>query len=197
MMAQDDQRMVSVADYLSEVGDRCSCHFTLEYLEGTKERPSPFQAAVPALADADAPTIDLLISFLQERLVGFDVFANEHRPNVFHVIESTLAGDSDYALTRKVSLRYSGVLAGLPAAIGRHVPEIRGRTGGGNLDFFDDTQTQATIEVTEVSVRDILTMAVPLDDYSRVLWTAATRKRAREVRTVLQFSGVRPASIAE
>lgn len=173
---------------LSDLGLRFECWFTIERTGGAK--PRTLEAARFRIDD-EVKSLEALEKAIESQLKAAEVKVDPRHPRVLHVIERSLTKDKNYGMDRSATLKYSGVLADLPASVGKVIPGIDMRRGGSNLDAYNDHVTQVEIDAKEKPVRDILTDAVPIDDYSPVLWVAETFEREGKQVTWVQFTGPR------
>lgn len=176
----------SMRDELTDLGLRFDCWFTIER---TSTPTSRTLARARFEIGAEVKSREALLGALKRQLQGAVIEVDPAHPQVFHVIENSLAEDPDYAMDKPATMKFSGVLADLPEKIGDVVPGIDMRRGGGNSDAFNDHSTRAELEATNKPVRDILTHAVPIEKYEPVLWIAETFEREGKQVTWVQFTG--------
>jgi hypothetical protein len=192
---------------LDECSAKLGCHFTVEYRDFTITGKSSQESKVaigwmvasPVRTDFRADSIPSLISNLRDYLDDFNVVRDSKNPGIVHIIEKVLADDPNYALNKKISVHYSGLLShtnvpdpnrpgfqievgGLLAAVTEKVPDITEgaeSAGGGGFggSLPSDRITQVSINTTNETVRSIFTDSLPAVDYHAVMWTAVTTKR--------------------
>jgi hypothetical protein len=179
---------VSFNTYASTVGGDLDCHLTVERVTYDPERPSPFYTTYN-VDEAPLKTVPELIAKLRKTLKGVVVVQDKNNPKIVHLIDNQLLDKPGYPITQKASIIFKGVLADLSAELGKSVQGLGSRTGGFNLDAFDDHVTEVSVNVKDQPVRQILTEAVPLKNYNRVLWFAETSKKDGQWKTQVQFAG--------
>lgn len=189
---------------LDENGSKLGCNFTIDYrgyaITGKESKANPFYIQYTQVrADLDADSIPTLVSKLRGYLDGFIVVPDAKNPKIIHIIENVLADDPNYVLNKKISLEYSGSLAGtnvptkpgfamlvggLLPAVAEKAGDIRGglETSGssGFGGFSWDGVTQINVNATNETVRSIFTDYLPATNYNPVMWTAVTTKRIGE-----------------
>lgn len=173
---------------LSDVGEQFHCWFTIEWAS----TPTSKTLRVARFKiDYDIESIDALQKEVQAQLKEAVIRKDPQHPRVLHVIDAALAKDPNYAMDQLATIKYSGVVSGLPDKVGEAVPGIQSRRGGSFTDAFDDHGTQVGVDAKEMSVRDILTNAVPIEKYQPVLWIAETHEQDGKRETWIQFTGQR------
>jgi len=175
--------------YLSRLGDRFDCYFTLE----TSRNKDRLERLDYIYVRDDTPLGDIgsLQGKLQKEVGAYVVVRNHKMRNVYHIIDESLLTSDGYALERGASLTYNGSLAGLASAIGDSIAGIGPkRFGIGQREAFDDYETQVSIRVVNETVRDILTEGIPLRKYKRVLWYSEFQTNTAALpRIAVQFYG--------
>jgi len=188
---------------LDENGENLGCSFTIEYrgyaVTGKESKADPFYTQYTKVrADLDADSIPSLVSKVRDYLDGFMVVPDAKNPKIIHIIENVLADDKNYALNKKISVHYSGLLGGtnvlvmpingrstlvggLLPAVAKKAGDIRGglETAGssGFGGFSWDGVTQINVNATNETVRSIFTDCLPTTNYNPVMWVAITSKR--------------------
>jgi hypothetical protein len=101
---------VPLCEYLRTVGPRLGCHFTWE----SKEPPAGTAWKFVELITNDLAiaSIEQLTVTLRRNLDGFTVEPDPQNPKIIQITERTLMEDSNYALNKKINLKYSGNLMG-------------------------------------------------------------------------------------
>jgi hypothetical protein len=187
---KEGKRMRTLDHELAELGALFDCWFTIERHTEVERRASALRSADltldPAVRDAGA-----LARALAQNLRGVCVLVDSNNARVIHLIADTLVGKRGYALAQTASVDFAGVLADLPTAIGESVEGIGTRKGGFNHHAYNDHVTQVELHAVQKEVRSILTDAVPLDKYSRVLWVAEAREANGKLETSVQYTGPR------
>jgi|SRR5665213_416104 len=198
---------------LDENGENLGCSFTIEYrgyaVTGKESKADPFYTQYTKVrADLDADSIPSLVSKLRDYLDGFMVVPDAKNPKIIHIIENVLADDKNYALNKKISVHYSGLLGGtnipvmpingyatlvggLLPAVAEKVGDIRGgseTSGGGGFGGGSpwDSVTQINVNATNETVRSIFTDCLPTTNYNPVMWVAVTSKRNDEHNEMVQ-----------
>ncbi len=186
---------------LMDLNQRLRCYFTLELftLGGGRQSLSSFDIHTREYPSKIANITDV-VKALKKRFPSCEVLTNS-QGNVIHLVERVLAARPDYALTRHVSIDYTGFLGsgrdeahatyGLVPALQKQIPTLTIKTEGSLQNLFNDFATRVSIKATNETARDILTKAVPLSGYSAVLWRAESIESRGVLQTVHQFYGPR------
>lgn len=162
--------------YMVYMSEKIGFYYAVE------DRPGP-TGAVPWVEslddferDFEIQTIDALVTYLNDELEGVKAIRSTKIPQVVHLIAEDLLVEG-YAMDRNVAIQnFSGKLDSLPAHIGTLLDGKVGGTGGGGIPPrppYGDFTTEIEIANQNGSVRDVLTKAVPLQGYSRLIWGAA------------------------
>lgn len=186
---------MSLGQYLWKMGDQLDCYFTIE------DRPIPGTQAFPWISgikdfepDLNIATIDALVAKLDQELEGVQVVRSTKHPSVVHLTAEDLL-QQGYVMDQQVTTQYAGLLGELPNHLGTLLNgEIKTREWGSiqkaRAGLFDDRTTEAVVDVQNEEVRDVLTGAVPLEGYSRVLW-ASGRYDPTEPTVYVRYTGRR------
>ena len=161
-----------LSQYLSENGDRFNCYFTIE-------EPVPFHIYYPyeqkyVLDKPPVASLGKLVEKLRKDLPDALIVPDSSNPKIIHIINKKLPATSGYPLDQLVTLSYQGGLDGLATAIGTQIKgAVELQLGGTTRDMLiGDTTTQVQVNVHELPVREVLTSAIPLTGYNRILWRA-------------------------
>ena len=182
--------------YLYEVGARLGCHFTLEiYREGgpragAKSRSYP-DGTGWIKNDREIKSIRGLVAKLKEDMSKCVVIQDREHPTIIHLVDAALAKKAGYVLDRRVTIKYDGLIAGLPEAIGKQIDGIDAARGGSNMEQGGDWFTRISVQAQSAKIRDLLTRSVPLKDYNVILWIADTDVADGQLRTTVRFLGRR------
>jgi hypothetical protein len=137
------------------------------------------------------------------------VVPDAKNPKIIHIIEKVLADDENYALNKKITVHYSGLLegtnitvmpingrstlvGGLLPAVAEKAGDIRaglensGASSGGGSGLATDSITKVNINATNETVRSIFTDCLPTANYNPVMWTAVTTKRGNAQNELVQ-----------
>lgn len=174
--ADDAPELLNCQQYVSNVGRKLEFYFTVEYAAPTDGSPSPFEVARYQEDRADIKSVDDLLVHLKKTLKDIEIVQDPCHPEILHLVDAKASRDASYPLQSRLTLRYSGVLAELPEAIGVCVPRVGTQRSGFHWTESDnDTVTKVNLSVgMPQTVRQILTDAVPTP-YSarpggRMLW---------------------------
>jgi hypothetical protein len=183
---------ISSEEFFYRLGVSQRCYFTFEFLSA-REKGRRFQ---------DVRVDERLLSQAETNLVTAVrrifpeyVLMNSHeKSNVWHLIESELLKTTNYAANINITLSFTGWLGsarapGLVAEMAKMQDSIATRAGGLYDEVFDDSSTRISISVTNKSMRDTLTLAVPLEVYGPLLWRAETSRAGGNPRTIVQYFG--------
>lgn len=163
--------------YLYLMGDVLDCYFTAERMANSVTHSSPLDVAVIQLDEVES--IEDLVNKLNNDVEGLTATRSSRWPKVIHLVDDALGGIPDYAIEQVVTMEFSGTVDKLVIRLGEEFNGRIGRVKRGGIppsewDLMYDNETQATIDVENETVRNVLTSAVPLENYSRVLWGATT-----------------------
>lgn len=180
-----------LGEYLRTSGDALNCYFTVETRR--LERTRSIELGRRLGINMPAKSFDEFVQLFKQHFPHCDVLRSQTETNVFHIIDGSLLKTSDYALTQAVTISYSGTLGsggsdGLAANLNRQVPALNYKTSGDWRYMFDDHVTKVIINATNAPARDVLTRAVPIPEYSRILWIAETWSNGN---STVQFFGPR------
>jgi hypothetical protein len=205
--ADEGPEIMPCIDYLSLIGDRLGCHFTLEYQSPSVTGQFP-EVKSAITNEAGITSVSSLMSKLRNSLKGFIVTRDSRNPLILHVIERALQGQKGYVLDERISLEYSGNLVGcvvkdeqgrdlvngegLVTAIAKQVAGIQsGPASPDGLDAFDDCLTVVEVKATNEAIRSILTDHLPLTNYASILWRGVTTIESGKTSVMVQFYGPR------
>ncbi|MGI8979505.1 MAG: hypothetical protein ACR2FY_09790 [Pirellulaceae bacterium] len=178
--------MESLDNRLEGLGEQFNCWFTIERRGNPTERTlASMRVNVGTQAKSRESLVDALKSELNDALIFVDAL----HPQVVHIVDNSLEKVGTYSMVQKTTVKFEGVLADLPVKIGESIKGIDTRRGGSNTDAYNDHVTKVRIEAKAKSVREILTDAVPIEKYSRVLWVAETFQEGEQTKTWIQFTG--------
>lgn len=195
---------IFLGDYLVEANKDLGCFFTLEYFQPSDSMPDPTVVVLPAGMRHD--TYERVTNTLKQYLPGYDVDVDHNKTNVIHLAASGLIRNPYYGLNREVTLSYRGNLGRRKAQDSQDPPGLLLKineqvhtvypviAGGGSGDCFDDTVTFVDLPERRAPVRNLLTDAVPVQNYSPVLWRAVSHNLPVGVITGVQFYGPRRVS---
>jgi hypothetical protein len=178
----------SILLWLWDLPERIDCHFTIEKTHSSEDRLSIFETARIAVNPDEIKSIDELVSRLSQEVEGIEVRRSRKNAKIVHLVESSLAEYKDYVMNKTLDFKYSGKVEGLATALGNRLEAIGPRRSGFNTDLFYDHITTVEIDVKMESVREILSQAVPLKNYKRIIWRTDTATDRRPA-TVVQFYG--------
>lgn len=161
-------------------------------MAGSTTHHSPYVTLIEP--DEEVTSIDDLVEKLNNDVDGLTARRRSRWPKVIHLIDDKLGSVSGYAIEQEVTLELSGTVDKLVLQLGQTLDGRIGRVQGAKLppDDFEilfDNKTKATIDVGNEKVRNVLTSAVPLGNYSRVLWGAITYTTNSEHRVEVSFGG--------
>lgn len=96
-------------DYLSVVGAKLGCYFTLEYRH---QGPAMTMLMAEVTDDLSITSIDSLLRKLRRDLNAFAIFQDQRNPRILHLVDRVLQQQPGYPLDKKLSLDYRGNLVG-------------------------------------------------------------------------------------
>jgi hypothetical protein len=205
MTTQEQASVLPFNDYLFLTGERLGCYFTLEYrayaLAGRASR-----IHMTVTNDVSVSSIPELIANLRRNMGGFAIEQDSKNPKVIHVIEQFLENNTNYALNKKITINYSGLIGqctiknaagqniskgnGLIPVVSQQVKGIQGGTEeAGSQGAVNDCVTVVNIHATNQTVRSIFTDCIPLDKYKAVLWRAVITNTNDTPQVLVQFYG--------
>jgi hypothetical protein len=183
--------VVDVESYLYREGERLDCYFTLELdheaeLEG-RGLGSLSMPLIPTTNDVAG-----LVSLLRKKWPNVLIFQSSSNPRIIHIEGASLAKSSDYVMEKEIDFSFSGFLQDVPNALGQ---KLGGRITEPRVYYSfqgsGDWATTIKLDARNRKVRDILTDAVPLKNYSRILWRSQTLTYDGKLQTWVQFYGQR------
>ena len=159
-----------LGEYLREMSGKLGCYYALE------DVPTPGFTHPPRIWDAEViPSkgidgIDALVKHLDAALHDYHVVRSTARPRVVHFIARELLVPG-YPLDQQIDVDYAGKIRALPDAV---TPLVNGKVrarqsfpvGGGYP--FGDWVTEVDVHFRNTTVRDVLTLAVPLEVYGKL-----------------------------
>jgi len=170
------ENTLSIFEYLYMTGDTMDCYFTVERLASSTTHRSPYAALIEP---EEVTSVNDLVDKLNEDVEGLTATRSSRSPKVIHLVDDALGTIPDYAIEQVITLEFSGTVDKLVIRLGEEFNGRIGRVKRGGIppsewDLMYDNETQATIDVENETIRNVLTTAVPLENYSRVLWGATT-----------------------
>jgi len=184
---------VSYADFLFAAGEKLDCYFTIETWWGSDR--FRWCCEGPRIRDEKLTTVDALIAKLQRDFAGIDVVRDRDNGRIIHLIETGLPMQNDYVIEKEAALDYSGALEDLPDALRKTVPRIWRCDSALGVDFKNDVVTTVKVHLGKEKIRKLLTDAVPLQNYGRILWIAKTLIQ-RDARSITEITYVGPKQIS-
>jgi hypothetical protein len=206
-----EENMRGFEDYLSEMGNRLDCYFTVESIGHTEmvypPNGNPFRAPVygnPILngtvnvGSEDAKSINAMVSFLNKvsiewgpaqkiRLVAEKI---ERNKTIIRIRDARLSDVAGYVLNTKVSIEYNGIPNGLLTLLSTQDPLIRPRNFVSTVgDIGIDINTPVRVAVKDTPIRNLLTDCIPLSEYSRIIWGSFTNGKAESPVVTVEFYG--------
>lgn len=195
--------------YLYRTAERLDCYFTIEKAAIMTETIAPNRMRTTYSwfdllhVPADEPeSIDEWVRQLNG-LRGIKAVRNAERQRVVHLIEKSLISGEGYPLhgeknplDRRVTGSFTGVLVDLPDRLGKLAPGVVSRRGGAlrSVMFLGDYATKVDVTFKDQPVRDVLTDAVPLEGYTRMIWEAETNRWENDqLKTRIKFYGPKSA----
>lgn len=182
-------------EYLLEMGDRLGCYFTIE----DRPDPEPDDARFIThrrdfIVDLEITTIDALVQHLDEQLEDVRVVRSTKYPSVVHLIAEDLLQEG-YVMDEKVTFEFKGPLEHLPHELQiRHAGKIHcawdasgdvfpGLCRGYGID------PEVQVAVVDETFRNLLTGAVPLEGFTRVLWLSVRAEANGTSKVWVTYSG--------
>jgi hypothetical protein len=182
---------ISLDDYLAEMGEALDCFFTFEDVPDS-EGSLPWIEYIAITPDSEIESIDDLVDKLNEELDGVTVVRSLAYPSVVHLIADVLMQEG-YVMEDEVDVEYSGDIGSLPYHLGTLLDGRIGMPSGGPINGIPgDSVTQVDINVQNQSVRDVLTGAVPFNEYNRIPWESYPEQENGSSRVVVRYFGPRP-----
>jgi len=197
--------MILLHKYLTEIGDKFDCYFTIESIgkEGVLNNQI-LDAMVEIDTNADQ-SLDSLVTFLKNSLViqwksvnetnmiSIAIDRVEGRKPIIRLRDRRLAVVKNYVLDRKVGLQYEGAADGLIDSLAKVNANIRKQRLflAGQGPIIVDHETQVRVSCTNKPIRDILTDCIPLPGYSRVIWSSYTDGKEESPSVIIMFYGAR------
>ena len=174
LMLKNDTLLIF--EYLYSMGDALDCYFTVERMTSTATYSSPLDVA--DIQPEWVNSIDALVAKLNNDVTGLSATRSTEWPNVVHLVDDALGAVSGYAIEEEVTLEFSGIVDELIPRLGQELDGLIGPPRMSGIPpgefWLVDGETEAEVAVTDEVVRNVLTGAVPLQNYNRVLWGATT-----------------------
>jgi hypothetical protein len=162
-------------DFLFAAGEKLDCYFTLETWELWNDHPSCFKDV--EIRDDKLASIDALVAKLKHEIPGITVTRDPANGRILHLIDGSLLKESHYVLEKQASIDFTGPLEDLPNELGKGMWWAVARSERAGCDFQNDIVSMVKVHFERQSIRQILTDAVPLRKYGRILWIAHTRRK--------------------
>ena len=157
--------------YLRDVAGGLDCYFTIEQLADTATHTSPLSVA--EIVPTEVESIDALVDKLNRDLEGVTATRSTSNPRVIHLVENALRQMNEYVMEREVTVDYTGNPHGLMVRLHEQLEGAVGPWTSGPIPAPPlDATTEISVSVEGKTLRDVLTGAVPLKDYSRFMWSA-------------------------
>jgi hypothetical protein len=174
--------------YLMQMGDKLDCHYTIERVADTSVFTSPLTTNAE-IEFEDVVSIEDLVTKLASDFPTVTVERDSVNPSIIHLIETSLRTDANYVIDQSVTITFAGTLQDLVEHLESEVGRLGGVRQGVLPAFVGDYVTTTTVDVADTSIRRLLTDAVPLEGYSRVIWVATTSFDEAEPYTETLFWG--------
>jgi len=184
----DREKTLFWKKYLLDKADQLDCYFTVERmadisLPGQSVQWSSFSTSY-VTRDQDVKTIEALVEKLGKQMLHVKVIRSGKNPAVIHLVEEPLLRIEGYLMEKKVDLTYSGTLGGLVTELGKRLPEQELLTD--KRKWIHYTATQATVDVKNQTVREILTGGIPREQDRRCLWQSTTSRKDQKYSTIVE-----------
>ena len=186
------RKKLDLRDYLSKIGKKLDCYFTIERLAGTRDRRSPLDHG--EITPGDVATIDALIVRLNVEMAGVAASRDKLNEKVIHLTEDVLMKTKGYDLDRKVSFKCRGTPFQMLSGLNQFYPNFGPRKMEAipqNPRDSQDFSSEIQVDVQDVPLRQVLTSAVPPPRYHRILWDAMTSTSDQEkgIYTSIVYNG--------
>ncbi|MCG8320432.1 MAG: hypothetical protein MI921_13080 [Cytophagales bacterium] len=199
-------QQTTLQECLAMLGARLDCYFTVESVGRPGNHENPI---LDGFIHADASgvrDVDGALSFLanEVEVVWVDSGATNHihlvagrfggNANIIMIRDERLAGVANYALTNKVTVACEQSPSRLLDILSAKEPLIKDHDpfGLGDQSSCHDNATQIDVCATNESIRAVLATCVPLERYSRVIWSADTDGKNDSPEIRVEFYGQRP-----
>ncbi len=157
---------------------------------------TPLQPWVKVDSQSATQGIDGLARLLRQIHPQTHVLPSLDHSNIWHIV--CLPDGVPNPMTQTVSLSFTGRIGvswgGILLPLHAKVPSVDAKRIAPAGASMDDMTSTAAISVTNKSVRDTLTLAVPLEGQDRILWHSVIERDG--VARVEFLPGKRPASAA-
>jgi hypothetical protein len=178
LIAQDATRnseLVPLGQVLDAAAVKYDCYFTIEYNTTLSVENSVRSANIP---NDLSISIKSFVKKLQTALPADRISIDSGNPKIIHIVDAGLSNKTGYPMSKVTSSKYTGPVALLPDAIGKSlgINLMTPTVYAANMSPSDPTTQVSTQEVSR-PVRDILSDFVPLDHYSRIIWTSEIQNR--------------------
>ncbi len=162
-------------EFVQLLAAEINCSFTFEYLNHAD--PTKNLSHLEYHYEGQRfGSISELIEELPAIMPGYTIIRDEHDRTVVHLIDKDLTTLDDYALDKKISLKYEGLLDDAIQQCAKLGPKIYLTTSAGSFIFFE-WDSHVKIDAETQTMRQILTQAAGRDQIGRILWHSRTAKR--------------------
>lgn len=198
-----EENMKVFRSYLSEMGSRLDCYFTVESVGLAGSLNNSILDAVVNADSKGVQNIDAMMAFLTNNVsitwkdagktntIHLVADKIERNKTIIRIRDARLSDVIGYALTKKVSVEYDGTPDGLLKLLSVRdrliQPQLVFPIGMGAIQVND--QTPIRVDVTDISIRDLLTECIPLSGYSRIIWSSYTDGKAKSPVVTVKFYG--------
>jgi hypothetical protein len=193
---KEEDRTDNILFWLERAGDKLGYHFTLEQVACDYETKQPLYTARLPRAPLPSSGEEMVLT-LKEKLPGLAVLPSPHQERVIHLVDESLMRRERYPMMQRVTLKYQGRLYGLLERLTEYDARFSIGFARTPAETFNDHSTRTTIDVKEMMIRDVLTAAVPLKQYKRIIWIAREMPDENGDYTMgVQYTGIdrRPAN---
>lgn len=168
-----------VKQILVRIAGRLGVRFTIEAdCRDSNRRSTLVAGTIPAPDSLTDPA--RIIDYLAKAMPEVSIRTEADNPKLVHLIDKSLLADGDYALSRRISLTFTGPTYELFQAV---IAQSHGGLGFpitvANSDATVD-ETPVSAKAVDMPVRAVLSVFQPLAAYEAVVWEAECYKREGE-----------------
>lgn len=184
-------KLVSLEDFLGELGETFNCHFTVEEAFIPNRVLNPMSSY---LVNSSSPklTLQQQLEALQKDVPYFSFHMDKKDPCMVHIIDTRLEKLEGYGLDMEIKeIDFTGTVNELISKIGKQgIPVSPVQLISTEDALFWDLTTKVHVKGMSLKVRNALSDFLPLKEYSRVLWTSRTNIEKRDLSYIF-FRGLR------
>jgi hypothetical protein len=187
---QTDSQIENLAllSFLYELGKTCDCFFTIE--EAWQENESSNQVETTMISkEVLNASPQKAMELLQQKIPYFVIVADRYNPKIFHLIDTRLLRQRDYAFENIVkAVNFEGASGDLAKELNKSVPKLQ-LPSAFDLHEARRLKSDYKVKVTGrlLKVREALCGFSDLTNHGPILWIARTKLGDNEASTLFLY----------